>query len=195
MIKLPVQVKDVLPRDLVHFLTHYLLRDSHLKKISSTPLGDEQVPDSLSCIGSEAVFDTVNERIWPFLENILEIELIPTYSYARLYTNGNLLKPHIDRPSCEVSITIQLGRSHHYSWPIYMGDQRFDMAEGDGVIYPGCDVEHWRNQCDGPKNYYSGQLFCHYVYAEGKYRNFAGDRRFTDELPFVKLRTLGMETK
>jgi hypothetical protein len=81
----------------------------------------------------------------------------------------HILEKHKDRPACEISVTIQLGRSHNYTWPIYMGDQRYDLAEGDGVIYLGCDVEHWRNKCDGPLDYYSGQVFCHFVRKNGQY--------------------------
>lgn len=59
-----------------------------------------------------------------------------------LYGNGDELKIHSDRPSCEISVTIQLGRSHHYAWPIFMGGQRFDLAEEDGV-------EKWNIACYG----------------------------------------------
>ena len=32
-------------------------------------------------------------------------EVLPTYSYARLYTEGEILSKHKDRPSCEISVT------------------------------------------------------------------------------------------
>jgi hypothetical protein len=164
-------------------------------KIQGIPYDDKQVKNALSIMSHDIMFETIGERIWPFLENILEEELIPTYSYARLYTNGNELKKHTDRPSCEISITIQLGRSHHYSWPIYAEGKRFDLAEGNGLLYKGCDVEHWRNPCDGPEGYYSGQVFCHFVRANGPYVSYAGDKRWTREMPFERFRTLSMETK
>ena len=38
------------------------------------------------------------------------LDLCPTYSYARLYKkDGDELKRHKDRPSCEISTTINLG--------------------------------------------------------------------------------------
>ena len=123
--------------------------------------------------------------------------MIPTYKYGRVYTNGNELKKHTDREACEISVTIQLARSHHYAWPIYMGQQRFDLSEGDGVIYKGCDVEHWRNVCDGPKDYVSGQVFLHFVRKHGSYANHAGDKRIwaNETFPFVKGRNLILENK
>jgi hypothetical protein len=69
------------------------------------------------------MFETLQERLWPTIEAAVGEELIPTYSYARLYSNGDVLEKHSDRPACEISVTIQLGRSHHYAWPIYMGDK------------------------------------------------------------------------
>jgi hypothetical protein len=190
-----IYVKDVLPNDLTKFLTHVLLRQHHEMSIQNIPTGDAQVKNAQAVMGSTLVFDTVAERIWPFLENILGEELIPTYSYARLYTNGNVLQSHTDRPSCEISISIQLGRSHHYSWPIYAGVQRFDLAEGDAMLYKGCEVEHRRDVCAGPEGYYSGQLFCHYVRAQGSYVQYAGDQRWNTDMPFKRLRTFNMETK
>jgi hypothetical protein len=188
-------VKHVISTELTQFLTHVLLRQYHEMHIQNMPTGDAQVQDAQAIMGSNIMFDTVAERIWPFLENILGEELIPTYSYARLYTNGNVLKPHTDRPSCEISLSIQLGRSHHYSWPLHAGNQRFDLAEGDALLYKGCEITHWRDVCKGPDNYYSGQLFCHYVRAAGPWARYAGDQRWSAEMPFKRFRTRDMEIK
>lgn len=162
---------------------------------SNNKQGDEQIPNAKAILDHEVMFETLQERLWPLIETVVGEELLPTYAYARLYSNGDELKKHSDRPACEVSVTIQLGRSHHYAWPIYMGGQRFDMAEGDGIIYPGCDVEHWRESCNGPNNYYSGQVFLHYVKKNGKYANEAGDSTFRNSVTYTKNRTQLMENK
>ena len=47
------------------------------------------------------------------------LKLVPTYAYCRLYKNGNILRRHKDRPSCEISTTIHLGGT---PWPIFMDD-------------------------------------------------------------------------
>jgi hypothetical protein len=145
-------------------------------------------------MAQDIVFETIQERLWPVIENTVGESLTPTYSYARLYGNGDVLEKHIDRESCEVSVTLQLGRSHHYSWPIYMGGERIDMAEGDAVIYPGCDIEHWRDPCNGPNNYYSGQVFMHFVRTNGKYADWANDKR-EGKNRYLQNRTFNMETK
>lgn len=188
-----LHIKDVLSKDIVILLSHCLMRSPMYQE---GRCDDEQVPGAMGILDHEVLFETVQEKIWVAIENILEEELLPTYSYARLYTNGNTLEKHTDRPSCEISITVQLGRSHHYAWPIYMGGKRFDLAEGDGVIYKGCDIEHWRNVCDGPEGYLSGQAFFHYVKKNGRYADHAGDKRWKNSVnPYVRGRHFILENK
>ena len=42
----------------------------------------------------------------PVMQKKQDYNLIPTYSYARIYKNGDELKRHKDRPSCEISTTL-----------------------------------------------------------------------------------------
>jgi hypothetical protein len=185
-----VHLKGLVSSEVCKFMTHLLM-----VKAAHGVGGDPQVPNAFAVAHGEMACETLLETMWPVFEQVIGEELIPTYSYTRLYVNGNELEKHTDRPSCEVSATIQLGRSHHYSWPIYMGDRRYDMGEGDGVLYSGCDVEHWRNKCDGPPGYYSGQVFLHYVRANGPYAEHAGDKRWNDKHPFVRNRVSKMFNK
>lgn len=185
-------LKEAVSPDLCRFLTHFLLRSSTLPNNK----GDVQVPNS-TVVSHDPVLETLLERVWPDLEGVLGVNLSPTYAYARLYTNGDALTKHIDRDACEISMTVQLGRSHHYAWPIYAGASRFDLAEGDAVVYRGCDVEHWRNVCDGPPGYYSGQCFLHFVLEDGARAGEAGDPKSRDlwKNMFVQNRSEAMDRK
>jgi hypothetical protein len=188
-----VHVKEVIPKELYNFLSYVLLR----KASYPNSQGDEQIPNAKAILDHEYMFETLLEFLWPKIELVLGVELLPTYAYARLYSNGDELKIHTDRSACDVSVTLQLGRSHHYAWPIYMGGKRYDLAEGDGVIYRGCDIEHWRNVCDGPEEYYSGQVFLHYVRKDGPHASHACDSINRQPWPnmFVKHRAFVMENK
>jgi len=186
-----VYLSKLLPQEFCQFFTHVLLRKSDLDNNK----GDAQVPNAKAISDHDVMFETLQEKFWDLLEEIVGEELLPTYAYARLYSNKDSLEKHIDRPACEISVTIQLGRSHHYAWPIYMGGQRYDMAEGDAIIYKGCDIEHWRNVCDGPEGYYSGQVFLHYVKKNGKYASEAGDSSIRTPVNYQKNRTSIMENK
>ena len=96
-----------------------------------------------------------------------DLQLIPTYSYARLYKKGDILKRHKDRPSCisQISTTINLGGD---PWPIFIDGTGANnvideyknihkpnapkgtkvlLEVGDIVssVYSGCELsEHWR---------------------------------------------------
>jgi hypothetical protein len=188
-----IVVTKIIPIEFCQFFTHTLLRQSDIKN-----QGDSQVVSAKAILDHELMFETLQERLWPQIENIIGEELLPTYAYSRLYSNGDELKPHIDRSACEISATIQLGRSHHYAWPIYMGGQRFDLGEGDAVIYKGCEVEHWREKCQGPEDYYSGQLFIHFVKKNGEHSKEANDINISSNrsnISYIKNRTYAMEIK
>ena len=40
--------------------------------------------------------------------------------------------------------------------------------DGDGVVYKGCDIEHWRNEFEGD---WHAQTFLHYVNKNGPTRS------------------------
>jgi hypothetical protein len=186
-----VHLSNVIPIEFCQFFTHVLMRQEFL----DSKKGDEQIPNAKAILAHEVMFETLLERMWPVIENTIEEELLPTYAYARLYSNGDILEKHTDRPACEISVTIQLGRTHNYTWPIHMGSMEYMMNEGDAIIYKGCEIEHWRNKCDGPEGYLSGQVFLHYVRKNGLHAGEAGDSTGRVPPSFVKNRSLDMESK
>ena len=50
-----------------------------------------------------------------------------------------------------------------------MGNIPIVINSGDGVIYKGCEIEHWRPVFNQPKEYWHHQLFIHYVDVNGPY--------------------------
>ena len=61
--------------------------------------------------------ETLLQQIKPLMEIETQTSLIETYSYARIYKKGDELKRHKDRPSCEISTTLNLGGE---PWPIFI---------------------------------------------------------------------------
>ena len=115
------------------------------------------------------------------VEAVCGKELIPTYSYSRIYQPGEELEPHVDRPSCEVSVTINVANKGEIS-PIYMQyadnpESKHMLNPGDAVIYKGCEATHWRHPMkDGQLNV---QFMLHYVDKNGPHASYAKDRRET----------------
>ena len=124
---------------------------------------DEQIPETYSHYG-DLVMETLLQKLKYRVEIETELKLNETYSYARIYKKGDVLKRHKDRYSCEVSATMNLGGD---KWPIFLepsgeeGEKGTSILldQGDMLIYKGCDLEHWREPFEGEN---CAQVFLHY---------------------------------
>jgi len=115
------------------------------------------------------------------IENVINDTLYPTYFYDRFYFKKQLLEKHVDRPACEVSISINCSHNLDYDWPIWFTTPDGDdipliTNPGDGVIYKGCERPHWREPMEGNSKSYYHQMFMHYVRRDGPHLEHAHDR-------------------
>jgi len=139
---------------------------------------DKQVPNSFSYYG--ALFtESMMLLLQPILEKHTGKQLLPTYSYMRIYYENSTLAKHTDRPSCEYSATVCIQCDAENPWPIQFEDIRKQdvsviLREGDMAIYKGDELVHWRDECKYNKHI---QVFLHYVDANGKYADFKYDKR------------------
>jgi hypothetical protein len=93
----------------------------------------------------------------------------PSYVYFASYLSGAELTKHVDRPQCEFSITLCLDFSPEpaceTSWPIRLETPRGAVAVyqalGDGLVYRGTSVPHYRTPL--PEGKTSTSIFFHYV--------------------------------
>ena len=161
---------------------------------------DQQVPGSYAKY-ADRLMEILLVKTIPIMKAKTNLDLIPTYSYTRLYRTGNILNRHKDRPSCEISTTINLGGD---LWPIFIDPTgsnnvvdeyqgimkpdapkgvRIDLKPGDMIIYSGCELEHWREPFQGKL---CGQVFLHYNHANGQ---FAKDNLY-DKRPMLGIPSL-----
>ena len=164
---------------------HWMLQNNatHEKNPLIGNFKDPQVPGSYAKY-SDRLMETLLIKTIPVMKAKTGLDLIPTYSYTRLYRTGNILNRHKDRPSCEISTTLCLGGD---PWPIfidptgsnnvvdeYKGIMKPDapkgvqvnLKPGDMLIYSGCELEHWREPFQGKL---CGQVFLHYNHANGRF--------------------------
>ena len=146
---------------------------------------DQQVPNVYSHYADFAM-ETLLMKVMPVMVKETGLNLIPTYSYARIYEKGSILKRHKDRPSCEISTTLNLGGD---PWPIFIDPTgsnnvideyrnimkpdapkgvKVDLNPGDMLVYSGCELEHWREEFTGN---ICGQVFLHYNHLNGRFAN------------------------
>jgi hypothetical protein len=189
-------IKSAISKELADFIYQYFLNKrkvaAHLFKeqyISEFTeyfgtWNDKQIPDTYAHY-SDIVMETLLEKIKPIMEKETKLKLNETYSYARIYKKGDILKRHKDRYSCEVSTTLNLGGD---VWPIYLEPSgeigkegvKIIMEPGDTLIYKGCDLEHWREKFEGE---HCGQVFLHYNDAS----NTEAEKNKYDGRPFLGL--------
>ena len=146
----------------------------------------------------------IHSEIRLILEKFIGRKLYNTYYYDRFYFPGQELTRHLDRPACEISVSVHVSSNIKQDWPFYIKtpDGYKDSSKkeilfygkevpvilkpGDGVVYKGCERPHWRNRMPGfldtklyknklDKLYYH-QIFFHYVLQDGYRTNFAYDR-------------------
>jgi len=113
------------------------------------------------------------------VENITGISLDPTYSFSRVYVKNDSMPKHVDRPSCEISLTVNVA-TVGASWPIWMqvpGQEPVSMTlePGDAVVYKGCEVQHWREPAVNTE--IMAQFMLHYVNKNGPNASYKFDTR------------------
>jgi len=139
---------------------------------------DPQAPGTYSHYG-DPIMDSVLYLSLNKMNEHTGLDLLPQYSYWRLYTKGSDLKKHKDRESCEISTTLCLGmdtsnvEDNTYVWPIFMNGEEVNLNPGDMVIYRGCLLEHWREEYKGLNH---AQVFLHYNDRQGPYNKLFDER-------------------
>jgi hypothetical protein len=193
-------IKNAVSFELANFIYNYFMLKRDAVKFmyenniiySSEMFGtwkDRQIPNTYSHYG-DLVMETLMMKVLPRMQQETGLQLIPTYSYARLYKKGDILKRHKDRPSCEISTTVHLGGE---PWSIFIDGTGQDnvideyknihkpnapkgteviLGIGDMLVYSGCELEHWREPFKGSN---CGQVFLHYNHVNGP---FASKNKF-----------------
>lgn len=172
-------IKNSLNPELRDVITQYALFDEMQNFNSEQMQGLNQVPAAHSKYADPAM-EAMLLHLHPLMERETGLSLYPTYSFYRVYRSGDILDPHKDRPSCEISTTVCFNYSYddsEYTWPIIMDGNKISMKPGDIVVYRGCDLEHSRDRFMPPEDSWHVQAFLHYVNANGPYENYKYDNR------------------
>ena len=190
-----VVIKKAISYELANFGFNYLLLKREAVKwmqdnnyISKfTPgfgkWGDEQIPNTYSVYG-DMFMETLMMKVLPIMQQRTDMNLVPCYTYTRIYKKGDILRRHSDRPSCEISTTLHLGGD---PWTIFLdptGQKTvideykqiikpnapkgipIDLEVGDMLVYSGCELEHLREPFEGDN---CAQVFLHYNNLDGPF--------------------------
>ncbi len=201
-------IKNAISKELAEFIFDYF----KLKREAVKYLYDNKMMYETSLLGTwkdsqvlnvyshyaDFAMETLLLKVMPIMKKETNLDLIPTYSYARIYEKGSILKRHKDRPSCEISTTLNLGGD---PWSIFIDPTgsnnvideykniikpnahfgiKVDLEPGDMLVYSGCELEHWREEFTGD---ICAQVFLHYNHVNGPF----GKDNLNDKRPFLGL--------
>lgn len=137
-------VKNLVDKETIARLYEYTLQN-----MPNGNLKDEQALGSPSFYQDKEMV-ALHQRLHPKLEELLQLKLFTTFCYYRTYRTGAILRMHKDRRACEISISVNIGQKGNL-WDLWLMDQEenarnFALEPGDGLIYRGCQLNHWRGK-------------------------------------------------
>ena len=165
-----VSVNNFIAPDIVKTISTYMEycvnQNSYKDNLSDT----EREKDKVSRFSryADPLIETILADKLTEISKIVGKELHPTYSYSRVYVGNNVLDAHVDRPSCEYSVTVNVATLGH-PWPIYF--KREGSPQTQVLLEP-----------------------LHYVDKDGPYADYKWDKRPSLGLPHATIgQTSGTE--
>ena len=98
----------------------------------------------------------------PTVATLLDIEILPSFAYFRIYFGGDICRIHSDRADCQFSLSVVLSLSDAVPWELNVGTRpaiplseaaedfgdepfiSFPMSAGDAILYRGAMRRHGR---------------------------------------------------
>lgn len=126
-------------------------------------------------------------------------DLLPSFSFFRLYFGGDICRVHSDRSACELSASLTLAYSDGIPWELSVAERpaadrtlsgddfggepyrSFEMQPGDAVLYSGSIYRHGRPTPN--PNRWSAHIFLQWVSRGGPHETEAFERLDLADLP------------
>ena len=153
---------------------------------------------------SSDAFKPLEFFLWgltPMMSHLLGRDLLPSYTYFRIYLKDDICRVHSDRPSSEFGLSMTLDYSDDQPWDLQIGKERIDslyplsddfgsmdyasvrMEVGDALLYQGSHYPHGRMQPN--PNAWSAHLFLFFVDRDGPYSKHAFDETQFERVDFT----------
>lgn len=147
--------KTRVPSDLFDLIKEFFNKNRHLAEIEwkqyNVYHNAWSVPPTIVRLQKEKILiNQIQEQVKPILEEWTGMHLSPVSTYGiRMYHNGSILAPHVDRMPLVASVIIQVDQDVDTPWPleVYGHDGKatnITMEPGDMVLYESHSVIHGR---------------------------------------------------
>jgi hypothetical protein len=89
------------------------------------------------------------QQLCEYVQKVIAVPIVPTYTIGIHYITGGHIKPHIDRKQNEISMSICIGAEpSEVTWPLYAidnGEEVYDILQpNDAFLYLGNEIVHYR---------------------------------------------------
>ena len=124
-------------------------------------------------------FESLSLHLKSLIEQSIDKQLFPTYTYGRVYRTGAKLEKHLDRRSSEYTVSCCIEKDT-VDWLLAIEDDaglvsKILLTQGDILIYKGSTHYHWREgEFSGKEQL---QIFLQYVDAHGNNTDLKYDKR------------------
>lgn len=153
---------------------------------------------------SSDLFRPLETFLWgltPTMSRLIGKDVLPSYTYFRIYLKDDICRVHSDRPSSEFGLSLTLEYSDDKPWDLQVGKERIEslyplsddfgsmdyasveMQVGDAVLYQGSHYAHGRMQPN--PNKWSAHLFLFFVDRNGPYAGHAFDEKPFERVDFT----------
>jgi hypothetical protein len=172
-----VLVRNFFDEQTIFVVSKYF--ENKIRRGEWVEISKKEDPNSRYAYYADPLIEVFLESSKEAVEDATGKNLLPTYSYSRIYQPGEEHAPHVDSSSCEISVTVNVATRGEFS-PIYTqygqnDPEKHVLNPGDAVIYMGCDVLHWRRLLKD--NQLNVQFMMHYVDKDGPNAEYAKDKR------------------
>ena len=172
-----VLIKNFLDPESVSVVSRYL--ENALRRYPENNQGGGAGDSSKISYYADPLIEMILKDKLEHVEEVTGYKLFPSYSFTRVYQKGEELTPHVDRPSCEISLTCHIATVGK-PWPIWMqapgGEPTwYTLEPGDACVYKGCEIKHWRVPATDTD--INVQMMLHYVNQNGPNADHKFDTR------------------
>jgi len=160
-------LENIISEDLCNKFTSIMLDLKEKNKLAFENISNADMYKNSYGQGGIAEMEEFLQKLTLPISDVLSLKIKPSNTYARIYYNGSTLKPHVDRPGLDYTMSVTLFSNLKSEWPLIAVDKlgkeiRCNINRKDGLLIHGTEMNHWREDLTCADDEYVIQMFLHW---------------------------------